>query len=80
LTGNLNAELDSNPLFPGKERHYLRALIARITHGTTICPKGLFELDEETNQVKYAEEFSIPEQEELKSMEAWCHQYSHLNN
>lgn len=25
FTGNLNTPLDSNPPFPGKERHYLRA-------------------------------------------------------
>lgn len=25
LTGNLNAQIDSNPPFPGKERHFLRA-------------------------------------------------------
>jgi radial spoke head protein 4A len=25
FTGNLNAEIDSNPTFHGKERHYLRA-------------------------------------------------------
>jgi hypothetical protein len=25
FTGNLNAVIDSNPPFPGKERHYLRA-------------------------------------------------------
>ena len=25
MTGDLNASIDSNPLFPGKERHFLRA-------------------------------------------------------
>jgi hypothetical protein len=25
MTGNLNASINSNPSFPGKERHYLRA-------------------------------------------------------
>ena len=25
FTGNLNSVIDSNPPFPGKERHYLRA-------------------------------------------------------
>jgi radial spoke head protein 4A len=47
FTGNLNATIDSNPTFPGKERHFLRAQIARITHGTVIIPKGLYEFDEE---------------------------------
>jgi radial spoke head protein 4A len=48
MTGDLNAEIISNPVFPGKERHFLRAQIARIFAATTICPKGLFEIDEET--------------------------------
>jgi radial spoke head protein 4A len=48
FTGNLNATIDSNPPFPGKERHLLRAQIARITYGTVIIPKGLIEIDDET--------------------------------
>lgn len=73
LTGNLNAPIDSCPPFPGKERHFLRAQLARIQHGTEIVPKGLFEIDEETNEQKYAEEFAIPGTDELKSLENWSH-------
>jgi radial spoke head protein 4A len=40
FTGNLNAEIDTCPPFPGKERHLLRAQLARITHATELCPKG----------------------------------------
>jgi len=32
LTGNLNSSVDTNPPFPGKERHLLRAQLARIQH------------------------------------------------
>jgi hypothetical protein len=74
-TGNLNAPIDSNPPFPGKERHFLRAQIARITHGTSIIPKGLLEVDEETQKEKFAEEFAVPGTEELKSLEVWGHQH-----
>jgi radial spoke head protein 4A len=42
MTGNLNAPLNTNPMFPGKERHYLRAIIARISHNTTLAPGGLY--------------------------------------
>lgn len=73
LTGNLNAKVDSCPPFPGKERHLLREQIARITHGTEICPKGIYEIDEETNEVKLAEEFTMPSTTELNSLEAWGH-------
>ena len=74
-TGNLNASIDSNPPFPGKERHFLRAQIARITHATSIIPKGLLEIDEESGKEKYAEEFNVPGTEELKALEVWGHQH-----
>ena len=73
VTGNLNATIDSNPPFPGKERHFLRAQIARITHATSIIPKGLLEIDEESGKEKYAEEFPVPGTEELKALEIWGH-------
>ena len=77
FTGNLNASIQSNPPFPGKERHLLRAQISRITHGTAIIPKGLIEVDEETGKEKYSEEFSMPgTPEELKSLEVWAHQHA----
>jgi len=50
FTGNVNAEVKTNPPFPGRERHYLRAQLARIFHGTTIIPKGIYEFDEETKE------------------------------
>lgn len=71
LTGDLNASIDSNPPFPGKERHFLRAQLSRIFHATELSPKGVFELDEETSQVKFAEEFTVPSTKELDSQEAW---------
>ena len=71
LTGDLNASIDSNPPFPGKERHFLRAQLAIIFAATQIAPKGLYEMDEETNKMKMAEEFAIPSTEELNNLEAW---------
>jgi len=71
FSGNLNAELGTNPPFPGKERHLLRAQLARIAHAAMIIPKGLFEIDEDTNEMKFAEEFAMPATDELKSLETW---------
>ncbi len=71
MTGDLNATIDSNPPFPGKERHFLRAQLARIFAATLIAPKGLHEIDEETGQMKFAEDFTLPSTEELKSLEVW---------
>jgi len=42
LTGDLEADVVSFPCFPGKEKHYLRALIGRITAGTYIAPVGYY--------------------------------------
>lgn len=69
----MNAKIDSVPPFPGKERHLLRAQLARIQHATQIVPKGLFEMDEETNLMKYAEDFTVPGTKDLASLEAWGH-------
>ena len=71
FTGNLNAEVDTNPKFNGKERHLIGAQLARIFHATAIVPKGLFALDDETNEVKFAEEFAFPKTDELRDVKAW---------
>ena len=47
FSGNLERTIFTNPFFFGKEKNYLRAQIARISHSTTLCPKGLFRLQEE---------------------------------
>lgn len=71
FSGDLNAIVDSNPTFCGKERHLLRATLARIFHATAIVPKGLFTLDEETNEVKFGEDFVFPKTEELRDIKVW---------
>ena len=78
FTGNLNASIDSNPPFPGKERHFLRAQIARITHGTVIIPKGVYEFDTEENKEKFAEEYVVPSTDELKTVENWSHRHPQI--
>lgn len=67
----MNAEVDTNPAFSGKERHLLRATLARIFHATAIVPKGLLALDEESGKVGFGEEFVFPKTEELKDIKAW---------
>uniref|UniRef100_A0A1I8NR69 Radial spokehead-like protein n=1 Tax=Stomoxys calcitrans TaxID=35570 RepID=A0A1I8NR69_STOCA len=42
FTGDLEADVISYPCFPGKEKHYLRAMISRITAGTYIAPRGYY--------------------------------------
>ena len=74
VSGDLNSEVNSNPKFPGKERHFLRAQIARIAHSTTIIPKDFMVPHEENEkEVVYNEEFGgVPQNAaEMKSIENW---------
>lgn len=79
FTGDLERKIITNPFFHGKEKHYLRAQIARIHHGTTLVPFGLYrpteddakeienvEADDEEN--KY-----IPQTENQVKLSNWCH-------
>ena len=47
FTGDLERTIFTNPFFFGKEKHYLRAQIARISFSTSLCPVGLFKLEED---------------------------------
>ena len=44
FSGDLERTIYTNPFFFGKEKDYLRAQIARISHSTTLCPKEEFKL------------------------------------
>ncbi|XP_011496559.1 PREDICTED: radial spoke head protein 6 homolog A [Ceratosolen solmsi marchali] len=45
FTGNLESEIHTFPPFPGNEKNYLRAQIARIGAATHVSPIGYFEFD-----------------------------------
>jgi len=70
FTGILTAPVDTLPAFPGVERHYLRAQIARISHATLVCPKDTFvqeqpeEEEEEEDGPKKPKRFEVPAPEE----------------
>lgn len=53
FTGDLEAPVWSHPRFPGVEKHYLRAQIARITCTCKIAPKDI-----------YTTEGAVPDEEE----------------
>lgn len=63
LTGNLDRDIITNPFFFGKEKNYLRAQIARISHSTTLMPVGQWQLDEENPREIVARE--APDEGEL---------------
>ncbi|KAG5178667.1 putative flagellar radial spoke protein 4 [Tribonema minus] len=86
LTGDLDAAVPGYPPFPGTERNFLRAQIARITAGTAVSPSGFFEADADADpgEIKAAEEEAINEAfpkpaSDLASADAWVHHELELN-
>ena len=80
FTGDLETQIITNPFFFGQEKHYLRAQIARITHSTTIIPRGLFKLTEdnpkEIEPVEAPEDESkayVPSAETQCKLDNWVH-------
>jgi uncharacterized protein YbaR (Trm112 family) len=70
FSGDFDAIVPSVPKFPGRERDFLRAQIARISHATTIVPRNAFFLhggrQEEQEEGVVSTPFSpIPIPEEL---------------
>lgn len=79
LTGNLNGEVITTPPFPGKERHFLRAQLARIFHATALSPKGLYEMTEEEGEkadVKVTEDFPFPSSTDLVDPVNWANTFA----
>lgn len=64
-SGNLEADVKSYPKFPGTEKSYLRALIARISHGSNVTP------------IKQSEDFPF---ENLVDVSNWIHAQAEIND
>jgi hypothetical protein len=83
LTGNLEAPVLSMPWFPGKERHFLRAQIARISATCTLATAGWYEPDEDAGagKIKEAEGAleSFPGPDVLATEAGWVHRMPCLN-
>ena len=79
LTGRLDSEITSYPIFSGKERHLLRAQIARISGACVIVPKGIYKANEEDPlNLDVDEEAAVPGFEELNAEENWVHFYPYI--
>ncbi len=88
FSGDLEKDIICNPFFFGKEKHLLRAQIARIVHSTILVPRGSYKLGEESE--RDIEEF-VPEEDskveplpttvQAADVRAWVHfNPSILNN
>lgn len=78
LTGDLSADVRAYPPFPGKEKEYLRSLIATIFAATTLCPVGKLSLSEEGEvaEVEIGEEGRGPiAATALGELGGWCTRY-----
>jgi len=78
FTGDLDAEVDSFPVFPGKEINLLRAQIGRIAAGTVIAPFGFFSFDGEEEEEDYDEAENGPRYEALENPEFEGHPVTDL--
>lgn len=89
FTGHLDAPVNGWPAFPGNEANYLRAQIARISHGCQISPKGAFgTMEEEEEDPDRVDSASLVEMEEFTGLPAsammdlhnWVHHIPALLN
>lgn len=70
FTGDLEAPVTAHPPFPGVEKHYLRAQIARIVHTTVIAPRLIFSLTEAPEEEEEDEEGG-PKKPKPYTVNAW---------
>ncbi|KAJ4442662.1 hypothetical protein ANN_04251 [Periplaneta americana] len=55
----VNKKILTFPAFPGKEKNYLRAQIARISAATQVSPLGFYQFSEEEEEVPEEEEVQL---------------------
>jgi hypothetical protein len=68
FTGNLDSPVLAHPPFPGVEKHYLRAQIARISHSCTIGPKGIFTAADDREPEEKAKRFEVKPYTEVPAL------------
>jgi len=77
LTGDLEADVRAYPPFPGTEKAYLRALIARIVAATMLTPAGKYAPGEDGGEPTEAEigteegQRTLPAASALGSLDGW---------
>jgi radial spoke head protein 4A len=81
MTGDLEADVLTMPFFPGKEKHFLRAQIARISSSSCLALAGFLSADDEGGDGKISEtpDFEWPPHEELTSQEKWVHSHAFIH-
>nr|CCA17311.1 flagellar radial spoke protein putative [Albugo laibachii Nc14] len=78
IRGDLEGEVHGHPPFPGKEKNFLRAQIARISSSTAICPEGYLRIDESSN-LEVDKDCEAKTSKELLSLGSWVHYTKHID-
>lgn len=78
VRGDLDTKVRGHPPFPGTEKHFLRAQIARITSSTVVCPSGYFQVND-AGDIEPAEDPQIKTAEELVDLGGWAHFSKEIN-
>lgn len=78
VSDDLEAKVAGNPPFPGVEKNFLRAQIARISSSTVICPTGFYSATED-GDVQVEEESSSKSADDLKDPSNWVHLSKEIN-
>ncbi|CEG41255.1 Radial spokehead-like protein [Plasmopara halstedii] len=77
VQGDLEAPISGHPPFPGLEKNFLRAQIARISAGTALSPAGYFDVTE--GEIAPAETFEVKSTEQLLELKNWTHIAKEIN-
>lgn len=83
VRGDLDGKVAGHPPFPGTEKHFLRAQIARITAGTVVCPSGYFQVsnaEDGGGEIEPVEEEpEVKSAQQLTDLSNWVHFSKELN-
>lgn len=83
FTGDLERPIYTNPFFFGREKHYLRAQLSRISFSTSLQPKGVSKLEEDEgaergfavvpNEGEEDKPFVMPSTKQMADAAMWVH-------
>jgi len=79
LQGDLDAEVSAYPVFPGKEAHYLRALVGHIAAETTLVPMGSF-TEGEGGVIEPTDGYTPMGADDLVTPDGWVKRYPQITD
>ena len=78
VSSDLESQVASHPPFPGTQKSFLRAQIARITSATLLSPAGFFDVSDD-GEVTPSEEVEPKSADELADLGNWVHLSKEIN-